>query len=309
MAEPAPGRDPPAMPPDPNQATGRRSEVSRRRLVFALTLMATEAGAFVPSANLATAAITVGGDWAGSLTSSARTVLERMRAACLAGVPLLSPRQPARIQVDNHREGPPHVWLHFDDEPVADIVVDVTERDWSRLAYQFGHELGHVLANSWRRDALPGTGSRWLEEALVETFSLRGSELLAQGWERDPPWPGDAPFGAAIRRYKDNQLRVYAGYAAAQGELADPRHWFRSRRAALEESGGLSEGCEALIPFLLAELSEDPARVGEIGALNLWPERTALPLPAYLDAWERSCAALGAAGWMPRRIREAVLGG
>ena len=211
------------------------------------------------------------------------------------------------IQVDNHTAGPPHIWLHFDDQPVADIVVDVGERAWAQLAYQFGHELGHVLANSWTREALPGSGSRWLEEALVEAFSLRGLELLAARWETDPPWPGDGAYGAALRDYKDNVLRRYAGLAAAQGVLTDPRVWFRARRAALEGSGGLSETCEALIPWLLAEMMGDPARVGEIGALNLWPKRSALPLGAYLNVWERRCTTLGAAGWMPRRMKEVVL--
>lgn len=286
------------------------SAILSRRVVLAAPLLLAEAPVLgAPAArDLATAPIVVGGDWAGSLPASALTVVERMRAVSLARVPLISPRQPVRLRVDNHRDGPPHVWLHFDDDPTGWIVVDVGERDWSRLAYQFGHELGHVLANSWRRDALPAAGSRWLEEALVESFSLRGLELLAQSWESNPPWPGDAPFGAAIRRYKDNQLRVYASYAAAQGELAQPKAWFRERQAALEASGGLSETCEALIPFLLAELAGDPTRVGEIGALNLWPERSSLPLPTYLDAWEKSCSVLGAAGWMPRRIREIVLG-
>jgi hypothetical protein len=48
------------------------------------------------------------------LPRSADQVVERMRHACLDGVRLLSDRQPISFQ------------------------------DWSKLAYQFGHELGHV---------------------------------------------------------------------------------------------------------------------------------------------------------------------
>ena len=38
----------------------------------------------------------------------------------------------------------------------------------SVLAYQFGHELGHVTANSWQPRGKPQLPSQWLEEAPVE---------------------------------------------------------------------------------------------------------------------------------------------
>ena len=295
-------------PPETGETARAAPGVKRRRVMARLAAAAALPGAArAAPVSLLQAPVAVGGEWGLSLPASALTVLQRMRAACLDGVPLLSDRQPARLQVDNHPDGPPHVWLHFDDEPTAWIVVDVGERDWSRLAYQFGHELGHVLANSWTRDAKPVPGSQWLEEALVEAFSLRGLEHLAAAWTRDPPFPGDAGFGAAIQGYKDNQLRVYAGYAAAQGVMTDPRGWFRGKRAVLEASLGMSEACQALIPLLLSELMADPARVGEIGALNLWPGRGGMPLGSYLNVWERRCTGLGAAGWMPRWLRGVLL--
>ena len=148
--------------------------VPRRRLLLAFLATppaATRGWARTNARSLAEAPIAVAGDWGRSLPGAALIVLQRMRAASLAGVPLLSPRQPERIRVENHLSGPPHIWLHFDDNPEARIVVDIGERDWSKLAYQFGHELGHVLANSWGRDSKPAPGSQWLEEALVETFA------------------------------------------------------------------------------------------------------------------------------------------
>ena len=63
---------------------------------------------------------------------------------------------------------------------MAWIIVDVGTRDWCNLAYQFGHELGHVVANSWARDAKPGGPCQWLEEALVEAFSFRGLGRLVK---------------------------------------------------------------------------------------------------------------------------------
>ena len=45
---------------------------------------------------------------------------------------------------------------------------------------------------------------QWLEEALVEAFSLRGLALLADSWSTDPPFKDDSGFGAAVAVYRQN---------------------------------------------------------------------------------------------------------
>ena len=96
------------------------------------------------------------------------------------------------------------------------IIVNVGSRDWCKLAYQFGHELGHVLANSWDAGSKPSRPCQWLEEALVEAFSLRGLGRLADGWERRPPFPNDGPFASAIRRYRRDIVERYEKAGSAQ---------------------------------------------------------------------------------------------
>lgn len=66
---------------------------------------------------LANAPIGVDGDWGGSLPHAALAVVSRVRDKRLAGVRLVSDRQPERIRIDNHSKEPPHVWLHFDHAP------------------------------------------------------------------------------------------------------------------------------------------------------------------------------------------------
>ena len=119
---------------------------------------------------LLSAPLELTGDWGASSPEDARVVLSRARDACLAGVRLLSDDQPAELRVESRSSGPPHIWLQSSTR--AHIVVDGTARDWSRMAYQFGHELGQVLSNSWQPEALPLRPSIWLEEALVEAFTL-----------------------------------------------------------------------------------------------------------------------------------------
>src|SRR5262249_17207784 len=94
---------------------------------------------------LLSAPIELAGNWGPMLPHAVDQVVQRMRHACLDGVRLVSDRQPTRLRVDEHTSGSPAVWLHADGSSMAWIIVDIGERDWTKLAYQFGHELGHVM--------------------------------------------------------------------------------------------------------------------------------------------------------------------
>lgn len=257
--------------------------------------------------NLASVPIEVVGNWVGSRPAAVLVVVTRMRAVCLADVRLLSDRQPGRLRVDGHSSGPPFVWLHYDGTPIAWVVVDIGPRDWSKLAYQFGHELGHVFANSWGPDAKPRNPCQWLEEALVESFSIRGLGLLAKSWQQDPPFAGDAAFGAAIRSYRDQALEAYRKFAADVGADHGLAGWFRAHRPEMESNGGVTAPGRAAIPALVAELEAGADRVEDLGALNRWPGRSGVPMEDYLRSWQQSCAEIGAAGKLAARVRGLLL--
>jgi hypothetical protein len=256
---------------------------------------------------LLTAPLELGGSWGQSLRADAAAVIERMRKACLAGVALLSERQPAKLRVDNHAGSNPSIWLHSEEPVTGWIIVIVGTRDWCNLAYQFGHELGHVFGNSWELDAEPRSPCQWIEEALAEAFSLRGLLLLADDWERAPPFPNDAAYAGAIRSYRETILSSDRTTARDEGASERFGAWFRTHEACLSGHGGLS-AARGAVSTMLDLLESDPASVADIGALNRWPERSSVPLRNYLDLWEQSCAALNAPGRLPVRLRQLLAG-
>src|ERR1700689_717863 len=67
-----------------------------------------------PGMTLRTAPLELGGILGGSAPADAAAVIERMRAACLVGVALLSDRQPEKLRVDDHTGRNPSIWLHTD---------------------------------------------------------------------------------------------------------------------------------------------------------------------------------------------------
>lgn len=247
---------------------------------------------------LHSAPIELAGDWGRMLPRSANLVVDRMRHACLDGVRLVSDRQPARLRVDEHRSGQPAIWLHPGDSDLAWIIVDIGERDWSKLAYQFGHELGHVVANSWQADAKPAPPCQWLEEAMVEAFSLRGLGLLAKSWKADPPFAGDNAFGDAIADYRENIIKRYSTLADSQGLTRDASAWFVNHRSEIEIPG-LNPFAQAMSLTILAEYDQAPKSVEALGALNRWPGRSAVPASQYFERWKASCAELRASPQLP----------
>jgi hypothetical protein len=252
---------------------------------------------------LLTAPLELGGSWGQSAPADAAAVIERMRRACLAGVALLSDHQPEKLRVDDHSSGPPAIWLHTDNPTTAWIIVVVGTRDWCNLAYQFGHELGHVFANSWELNAKPRNPCQWIEEALVEAFSLRGLGLLADNWAQAPPFPNDAAYAGSIRRYRDTILTGYQAIAQDQGISAGFGTWFKTHETFLADHGGV-HAARAAVSTTLGLLQSDPAMIPDIGALNRWPARSGVPLHDYLELWGRSCAELHAPGRLPVRLRE-----
>lgn len=104
---------------------------------------------------------------------------------------------------------------------MAWITVDVGERDWSKLAYQFGHELGNVLANSWQPHAKLMVPRQWFEEATVEASSPSGSRPFGRKLEAESIFVGDNEFGKAIEVTGLNpfaqaaSLTVLGGYERA----------------------------------------------------------------------------------------------
>jgi len=252
---------------------------------------------------LLTAPIELAGDWGHMLPRAADQVVERMRHACLDGVRLVSDRQPTRLRVDEHTSGSPAVWLHADGSTMAWIIVDTGERDWSKLAYQFGHELGHVTANSWQPHAKPRVPCQWLEEAMVEAFSLRGLGHLAESWKQNPPFAGDNAFGNAIADYRQNIVQRYAALAETQGLTRGAAAWFASNRSQIELPG-LNAFAQAASVSILGKYEQAPGCVEALGALNRWPGRSGVPITDYLHEWEASCVELEASTVLPIYLRD-----
>jgi hypothetical protein len=175
----------------------------------------------------AAAPLEIAGSWGKTPAEAARPVAEAIRAACLSGFALRSDRQPARLRLEHRAIDYPAIWLHDEDPALAWMLVVIGPGDWCQLAYEFGHELGHVLCNSWDQLAVPRPPCAWLEESLAEAFALRGLARLEASWAARPPLAGGAGLAAEIARYRRFHLERNRAHVAPGGVAA----WFRGARA------------------------------------------------------------------------------
>jgi transposase len=250
--------------------------------------------------SLAAAPIEFRGDWGESPPDEAALVVARLREVCMEGVAWPSDRQPDRLNIEGRVAAGPHIWLDDTDPAAASVVVDGSGRNWCRLSYQLGHELGHVVCNSWDVDGVPLKPSQWLEECLAEAFSLRGLARLADSWDDDPVLPAYPDYGKHLRRYRELTIAPYR----RGGPPSGLHNWFAASRTGLENDIGGRPSTGPALLMILGELDRDIGCVADLGAVNRWPARAAAPLEDYLEAWRQSCAELGAPARLPARIRD-----
>jgi hypothetical protein len=263
-------------------------------------LIATAHAQLVSERSLLTAPIELAGTWPQVPADAVIRVLLRLRSACLSGLRLLSDRQPTQLRIDGRNSGTPAIWLHDEPSDTAWILVNVGPADWSKLAYQFGHELGHVLCNSWDRAAVPALPTQWLEETIVEAFSIRGLALLAQSWALNPPFAGDEKFAGSLRTYRQDLVAKYRKEETTDG-ASDVASWFRAQRDTLESGRAVDKG--RIIMAILTLLEQDRAYVEDLGAVNRWPARSKASIEDYLTLWQSSCLEINSPARLPARLR------
>jgi hypothetical protein len=247
--------------------------------------------------------IAVSGEWGDVRSEDVRAVILSTREAIIEGL-ALPEDGPSCIRVVGDPTAPSPMVFAFDaPDGAATIRLTVQGKKWNQIAYQAGHELGHVLANNWGAKAVPQPPSHWLEEGLVEAISLFGLTRMSRQWFRSPPHQNWRTYAGLLKSYAENRLRNLREHEFYVQFEHDPAAWFANGKEHLCSVVRLDDEIWPVIPWLTTEFVRDPGLVADICALNRWPERAALPIEQYLDAWVEACESLNSIGRLPRAIR------
>jgi hypothetical protein len=221
-----------------------------------------------------------GGGWGRGRKESIETVLNAVADTLMARLPPGQFGRPSSSPTPTARRwrcmagagGEYRIRLHARDD------------NWHLYAYEFAHELCHVLSNY---DAQPAThrDNQWFEEALCETASLFTLRHLAQRWEAQPPGPEWVGEAARLRGFFELLIGEGHRMLPADAPLAA---WLRDNEDGLRRDPYLRQKNEVLANLLLPLFEHDPDNWQALAYLNLDPADARSSLRAYLSRWYAS---------------------
>jgi hypothetical protein len=164
-----------------------------------------------------------GDDWANSSPSDVLTVAESV----VSTFPNVEGR--LGITLRPTVQGYPQTLAQLD--RIGSFVVllnGVRDRPWAKLAYQFAHELCHVLMDplTWQQN----DRFAWLEEALAEAASLFALRAMARAWQTAPPHPHWQSYHTQLASFADRRISNPA-HARPDMRMLE---WLESKQPELE---------------------------------------------------------------------------
>lgn len=181
----------------------------------------------------------------------------------VADVLIVSPEQvPARTIVVSPGEGNPVTLYAKGENDEYQVRLSARDRRWSQYAYQFGHELCHIMAAFDTGAANP---HQWFEETLCETAALYTLRTLATTWKTAPPYPGWEAYAPAFNAYADQLLGEPHRQLPAHTSAAA---WLQENEAGLRNHPYRREKNEILANQLLPLFESQPQGWQALAVLN-----------------------------------------
>ena len=199
------------------------------------------------------------------------------------------------ILLRNHPQGPLTLY-RLPTQNQYTVLVHITDRKWSQLAYQFSHEFCHILSNY---DTSRNSANQWFEEAVCEGASLYTLKRMSETWRTDPPHQNWRSYSSSLATYLRHYLQENHRYLEAGTDLSD---WYAKEKRSLRHNHGQRHKNEIVGTKIFYYFLESPDRWRSIRYLNL-TRAPDLSLQQYLGVWYKDLpkalkhVAIEIAGW------------
>jgi hypothetical protein len=166
----------------------------------------------------------------------------------------------------------------FKRAPDGAIIIKLNTRDtyWAQYAFQFGHELCHVLCRFDEGDR----SNLWFEESICEVASLYVLRAMAAEWQTKPPYPNWKSFAPKLAEYADKRL--------AERKLPEGTTlagWYRAEGAALRADPVNRDRNRIVAGALLGMFEKSAEHWAAVAYLNQEKPAGAQTFEAYLQNW------------------------
>lgn len=157
---------------------------------------------------------------------------------------------------------------------------------WAQFAYQFSHELTHVLARY--EDTKEAQNHQWFEESLCVTASMFTLRRMAITWRTSAPYSNWKTYASALRKYADNEMSKRGRQLPSNMTLA---RWYKENESKLrsEDVDSLEARNKQFIVAsqLLPIFEQNPDLWESVGYLSVRKTDSSY-LQNYLNNWYRS---------------------
>ncbi|AYH43295.1 hypothetical protein [Azoarcus sp. DN11] len=190
--------------------------------------------------------------------------------------------------VVTHASGSPVTLFDKGREGEYRVSLSARDRGWAQYAYQFGHELCHILSNYEMRAHDPGRRkTQWFEEALCETAGLYVLRSMAQHWRTDAPYPGWDVYAPSLAAYAEHLVAEPHRQLPPGMSVAG---WLESKLPGLSADPYRRSDNEVVANLLLPRFEQEPGNWVLLRYLNLAPSAPG-SLAGYLAQWRDSAPA------------------
>lgn len=177
-------------------------------------------------------------------------------------------------------KGGPIVYFQRGPDREFTVHLDTGETFWAQYAYQFSHELCHILCQ-YDRDP---HGQKWFEESLCELASIDTLRRMGKSWKSS-----DLP-----QHLKDfaPHLTTYAADLVKKGTLDDGEtlsRWYQVHQKELLESATNRPLNTVVAVQLLPLFEEKPLRWRAVRYLNAATPTGLQTFEEYLRDWRGHC--------------------
>ena len=160
------------------------------------------------------------------------------------------------------------------------VQLNTEKQFWSQYAFQFAHELGHIICGYKKGDR----SNLWFEETLCETASLFALKGMTKEWNKEPPFPHWKSYGKEFARYAEKRINKYS-WPANQSIS----NWYLKHKNNLQQNPSNRERNVRIASQLLPFFQENPAGWEACSFLNKKKSNKKISFKTYLLEWKKAC--------------------
>ena len=153
-------------------------------------------------------------------------------------------------------------------------------RFWCQYAFQFSHEIGHILCGYKEGDQ----SNHWFEETLCETASLFALNKLSEDWKTNPPYSNWKSYADAFKKYARERIDKHPW--PEDLSMAD---WFEKEKEDLAKNATNRQRNLMVAIRLLPFFEDDPTGWTAVSALNTKKDKKKRSFETYLRDWKEGC--------------------